>query len=93
MWAGYRVSSTHANPLGLKTDAPPHVMWDIMRCWVSQHGSGKTDPDSYAGIASVASACSTSCPRYAEIVRQLLYVYHACPVMVHSSRVLHATDP
>lgn len=35
--AGYRVSSTHANPLGLKTDAPAGVMWDILRCWVREH--------------------------------------------------------
>lgn len=32
--AGYRISSTHVNPLGLKTDAPWDVIWDIMRCWV-----------------------------------------------------------
>ena len=47
---GYRVSSTHANPLGTKTDAPPEVLWDIMRCWVAAHPSKKPlDPDSYAG--------------------------------------------
>jgi hypothetical protein len=33
--AGYRISSTHVNPLGLKSDAPWDVIWDIMRCWVS----------------------------------------------------------
>lgn len=32
--AGYRISGTHVNPLGLKTDAPMDVIWDIMRCWV-----------------------------------------------------------
>jgi hypothetical protein len=32
--AGYRISGSHANPLGLKTDAPMAVLWDIMRCWV-----------------------------------------------------------
>ncbi|XP_010694111.2 tRNA (guanine(26)-N(2))-dimethyltransferase 2 isoform X2 [Beta vulgaris subsp. vulgaris] len=35
--AGYRISGTHASPLGLKTDAPMSVIWDIMRCWVKQH--------------------------------------------------------
>eukprot|EP00898_Chlorokybus_atmophyticus_P008128 jgi/Chlat1/8316/Chrsp78S07725 len=35
--AGYKVSSSHANPLGLKTDAPMSVLWDIMRSWVKQH--------------------------------------------------------
>lgn len=33
--AGYRISGTHASPLGLKTDAPMSVIWDIMRCWVT----------------------------------------------------------
>ncbi|KAG6543187.1 hypothetical protein Mapa_015437 [Marchantia paleacea] len=35
--AGYRISGSHANPLGLKTDAPMEVLWDIMRCWVKEH--------------------------------------------------------
>ncbi|GAA0160382.1 RNA methyltransferase [Lithospermum erythrorhizon] len=35
--AGYRISATHVNPLGLKTDAPMDVIWDIMRCWVKNH--------------------------------------------------------
>lgn len=45
--AGYRVSSCHASPLGLKTDAPFNVIWDIMRCWVKEHpivGKGPTSP-------------------------------------------------
>jgi hypothetical protein len=33
--AGYRISSTHVNPLGLKSDAPWDVIWDILRCWVN----------------------------------------------------------
>ncbi|KAI0497661.1 hypothetical protein KFK09_020894 [Dendrobium nobile] len=35
--AGYRISGTHVNPLGLKTDAPMEAIWDIMRCWVKSH--------------------------------------------------------
>ncbi|KAL6773730.1 hypothetical protein ACKKBG_A22240 [Auxenochlorella protothecoides x Auxenochlorella symbiontica] len=35
--AGYRVSSTHACALGLKTDCPWNVFWDIMRCWIAEH--------------------------------------------------------
>lgn len=35
--AGYRVSSTHACPLGVKTDAPFDVFWDIMRGWIADH--------------------------------------------------------
>ncbi|OMO58572.1 tRNA (guanine(26)-N(2))-dimethyltransferase [Corchorus capsularis] len=33
--AGYRSSGTHMNPLGLKSDAPMDVIWDIMRCWAN----------------------------------------------------------
>lgn len=35
--AGYSISSSHALPLGLKTNAPMDVVWDIMRCWVKTH--------------------------------------------------------
>jgi len=35
--AGYRISGTHVHPLGVKSDAPWDVIWDIMRCWVKIH--------------------------------------------------------
>ena len=31
--AGYRVSGFHKEPQAIKTDAPNHVIWDIMRVW------------------------------------------------------------
>ncbi|KAL0431789.1 UNVERIFIED_CONTAM: putative tRNA (guanine(26)-N(2))-dimethyltransferase 2 [Sesamum radiatum] len=43
--AGYRISGTHINPLGLKTDAPMDVIWDIMRCWVKNHPVRPQPPD------------------------------------------------
>ncbi|KAK6154990.1 hypothetical protein DH2020_009238 [Rehmannia glutinosa] len=43
--AGYRISGSHVNPLGLKTDAPMHVIWDIMRCWVKNHPVKAQPPD------------------------------------------------
>ncbi len=50
MRAGYRVSSTHCNPLGVKTDAPPGVIWDVMRCWALKHPHKRPpDPASYMG--------------------------------------------
>ncbi|GAX81061.1 hypothetical protein CEUSTIGMA_g8496.t1 [Chlamydomonas eustigma] len=47
--AGYRVSSSHANPLAVKTDAPSEVMWDILRCWIKDHpvNMNKVPVDSY----------------------------------------------
>ncbi|XP_075381928.1 tRNA (guanine(26)-N(2))-dimethyltransferase isoform X1 [Mycteria americana] len=35
--AGYRVSLSHACKNAVKTDAPPAVLWDIMRCWTKIH--------------------------------------------------------
>ena len=35
------MSSTHANPLAVKTDAPPNVIWDVMRAWVKKQGKEK----------------------------------------------------
>ncbi|GAB2232812.1 hypothetical protein Droror1_Dr00011871 [Drosera rotundifolia] len=48
--AGYRISGTHVNPLGLKSDAPMNVIWDIMRCWVKNHPV-KAQPADHAGSA------------------------------------------
>lgn len=31
--AGYRVSGYHKEPQAVKTDAPNHVVWDILRVW------------------------------------------------------------
>ncbi|KAK6928070.1 tRNA methyltransferase, Trm1 [Dillenia turbinata] len=43
--AGYRISGTHVNPPGLKSDAPMEVIWDIMRCWVKNHPVKAQPPD------------------------------------------------
>ncbi|KAL2528598.1 putative tRNA (guanine(26)-N(2))-dimethyltransferase 2 [Forsythia ovata] len=48
--AGYRISGTHVNPLGLKTDAPMDVIWDIMRCWVKTHPVKAQPPDQAGSV-------------------------------------------
>ncbi|KZV51614.1 putative tRNA (guanine(26)-N(2))-dimethyltransferase 2 [Dorcoceras hygrometricum] len=48
--AGYRVSGSHANPLGIKTDAPMNVIWDIMRCWVKKHPVKAQPPDQAGSV-------------------------------------------
>jgi len=35
--AGYRSSQSHRDPDAIKTDAPPRIIWDIMRCWCQKH--------------------------------------------------------
>ena len=49
--AGYAVSDTHALPDGIKTTAPPSVVWDIMRCYVRDCVETKGTPkaDTVAG--------------------------------------------
>ncbi|XP_063884273.1 tRNA (guanine(26)-N(2))-dimethyltransferase-like isoform X2 [Scylla paramamosain] len=39
--AGYRVSLSHADPASLKTDAPPRVVWDVVRAWERQQPARK----------------------------------------------------
>ncbi|KAL4368089.1 hypothetical protein GQ457_05G005300 [Hibiscus cannabinus] len=51
--AGYRISGTHVNPLGLKSDAPMDVIWDIMRCWVKNHPV-KVQPADQSGSVILA---------------------------------------
>ncbi|GIX70473.1 hypothetical protein CDAR_280601 [Caerostris darwini] len=40
--AGYQVSISHALPTSLKTDAPPEIIWDIMRAWANLYPGKKT---------------------------------------------------
>ncbi|CAG8494843.1 11033_t:CDS:10 [Ambispora leptoticha] len=45
---GYKFSASHAAAGSLKTDAPPEVIWDIVRSWVKLH------PVNYNNIAANA---------------------------------------
>ncbi|XP_012544912.1 tRNA (guanine(26)-N(2))-dimethyltransferase isoform X2 [Bombyx mori] len=35
--AGYKVSYSHASKMSVKTNAPPQLMWDIIRTWEKTH--------------------------------------------------------
>lgn len=41
---GYKVSQSHTDPLALKTDAPPALIWDLLRVWSKQSKSDKKKP-------------------------------------------------
>ena len=41
---GHRVSLSHAHPNAIKTDAPPRVVWDIMREWVRLNPVAAVNP-------------------------------------------------
>ena len=43
--AGYRVSGYHKDPQAVKTDAPPAVVWDVLRAWARQHPRAKSPPE------------------------------------------------
>eukprot|EP01119_Soliformovum_irregulare_P012631 TRINITY_DN3292_c1_g2_i1.p1 TRINITY_DN3292_c1_g2~~TRINITY_DN3292_c1_g2_i1.p1 ORF type:complete len:579 (-),score=156.90 TRINITY_DN3292_c1_g2_i1:37-1773(-) len=47
---GWESSGTHTNPSGLKTNAPPEVMWDIFRHWNKLHPAKKYPEDSPSTI-------------------------------------------
>ena len=49
--AGYRFSGFHHEPGALKTDAPPSVVWDILRAWCMLHPPGGSKHKS-ASLAS-----------------------------------------
>lgn len=34
--AGYKVSLSHCAENSIKTNAPPAVVWDVMRCWATK---------------------------------------------------------
>lgn len=36
---GYQVSQSHTDPQAIKTDAPPELVWDLLRLWVEKVGS------------------------------------------------------
>jgi len=49
--AGYRYSQAHHCETALKTDAPPEVIWDILRCYAKLHppeGSQNRNPSEVA---------------------------------------------
>ena len=94
MLVGFRVSSTHANPLGVKTDAPFSAVWDIIRCWVQDHPVKGHEADSYGMLAkSPFSICLLlSCLCALHILQCTLYLCmhistHSCTYTnTHASR-------
>ncbi|XP_043653247.1 probable tRNA (guanine(26)-N(2))-dimethyltransferase [Drosophila teissieri] len=56
--AGYRVSYSHASKNSLKTDAPPAVLWDILRSWSKRH---PVNPERMIPGTSLAAILSKEC--------------------------------
>ncbi|XP_010553959.1 PREDICTED: probable tRNA (guanine(26)-N(2))-dimethyltransferase 2 isoform X2 [Tarenaya hassleriana] len=56
--AGYEISGTHVEPLGLKTNAPMDFIWDLMRFWVKTHPI-KPQPPQHPGSVILSKEPST----------------------------------
>eukprot|EP01038_Epipyxis_sp_PR26KG_P007247 gene7247-9879_t len=73
--AGYRVSQFHHDSTALKTDAPPHVIWDILRAYNKLHAEDISDQKNEKSIISkqILSNPSTIIPDFT-IVKELLHI-------------------
>jgi tRNA (guanine26-N2/guanine27-N2)-dimethyltransferase len=58
--AGYRVSGYHKDPQAVKTDAPSHVMWDILRAWSAKHPPSKPPAEGTAGARILQKPSQTT---------------------------------
>jgi tRNA (guanine26-N2/guanine27-N2)-dimethyltransferase len=54
--AGYLVSGFHKEPEALKTNAPPHVVWDILRAWAKENPPKKALSEDSAGAKIMNSS-------------------------------------
>jgi tRNA (guanine26-N2/guanine27-N2)-dimethyltransferase len=50
--AGYKVSGYHKEATAIKTNAPDHVVWDIMRAWIEKHPL-KKEPEKESPAAKI----------------------------------------
>lgn len=57
--AGYRCSGQHKEPMAIKTDAPPSVVWDIMRAWIKMHPVSDKKRNSNSTCQKILSKEST----------------------------------
>jgi tRNA (guanine26-N2/guanine27-N2)-dimethyltransferase len=69
---GYRVSISHAHANAIKTNAPVHVLWDIMRAFVAEHPVKYINPQSPAApiLAKAISTPNISFERHPDAVQQ-----------------------
>lgn len=66
--AGFRISASHTDPSALKTDAPPEVLWDIVRLWHRLHPAKPPQPN------SVAAHILSREPKYVSVLLLLLLI-------------------
>jgi len=52
--AGYKVSGYHKEPNAIKTNAPGHVVWDVMRAWIEKNPLKKKPSEDSAAAKILA---------------------------------------
>ncbi|EKX32127.1 hypothetical protein GUITHDRAFT_159001 [Guillardia theta CCMP2712] len=57
--AGYNVSSSHIDPLAIKTDAPLALLWDLIRAWIKQKQIGILVADDDVAEVNATNRTST----------------------------------
>jgi hypothetical protein len=69
---GHRVSISHCDANAIKTDAPHHVVWDIMRTWVAANPVKYISPHSPAApiLARAVSTPNISFERHPDALAQ-----------------------
>eukprot|EP01065_Artemidia_motanka_P005856 TRINITY_DN12837_c0_g1_i1.p1 TRINITY_DN12837_c0_g1~~TRINITY_DN12837_c0_g1_i1.p1 ORF type:complete len:677 (+),score=241.63 TRINITY_DN12837_c0_g1_i1:101-2131(+) len=66
---GYRTSEVHCNKDGIKTDAPPEVVYDVLRCWIRDDPTRSAATDPQKGTVTVPPADAPRPPHYAPAPR------------------------
>ena len=63
--AGYRASPVHTSAQGIKTDAPAHVVWDVMRLWAESNPLSEWQGQRHSpGNAILAQTRTTTFPGF-----------------------------
>ncbi len=58
---GYQVSQSHTDPLALKTNAPPELLWDILRIWVAKIGNPFLNATGKHAVPSLVGGGADEC--------------------------------
>jgi tRNA (guanine26-N2/guanine27-N2)-dimethyltransferase len=56
--AGYQVSGFHKESDAIKTNAPSHVVWDVLKAWIQQNPMTKAPPEDSAAAQILAKKAS-----------------------------------
>jgi len=70
--AGYRVSAYHKEPQAIKTDAPNHVVWDVVRAYCKEHPPHKKKESKKHRVGEEQGSQSSNHQSYVDIASKIL---------------------